>query len=111
MTRIRAISGPGGIAIDRQDEDEAYDIAEAKRAASGMSPEQLSLQDAFLEGTRAAGFSHGAAMNPFQDGTPEHGEWERGRQSTLGMALNKPCRYVKGKACDCGGRCTCVDAA
>lgn len=111
MTRIRVITGPGGIAIDRQNEDEAYDIAEARRAASGFSPEQWSLQDAFQEGQRAAGFGHGSSMNRFQDGTPEYAEWERGRLSALGMAVNRPCQYVKGKVCDCGGRCTCVEAA
>jgi hypothetical protein len=79
-------------------EDEAYerdrqrkldDELEAKRGASGLSPEQLSLQDAFSEGQRAGGFGHGASMNPYQDGCPEHREWERARMAVIGAALNK----------------------
>ena len=121
MTDIRVHQVPGGIAIEGQNEDDAYDEARqralddemaAKRAASGLSPELLSLQEAFAEGQRAAGFSHRASMNPYQDSVPEHAEWERGRLSALGAAVNlQACRYFRGEGCDCGGRGVCLDAA
>ena len=72
---------------DLRDEDEAFerevqrkldDEAEAKRRASGFSPEQMSLDDAFLKGQRAGSQQLSPSLNPFQDGTPEHTEWERG---------------------------------
>lgn len=67
---------------------EVDDNVEAKRNAAQISPEILSLQDAFAEGVRAGGFGHGASMNPYQDNTPEHHEWNRGRLSAIGAALN-----------------------
>lgn len=120
MSRIHAIHTTGGIAIDGPNEDDAYDAERqlevdeiaAKRAASGLSPEQLSLQEAFAEGARAAGFGHRASMNRYQDTVPEHAQWERGRLSALGAAVNlQACRYFKGEGCDCGGRGVCLDAA
>lgn len=53
-----------------------------------MNADEMSLQDAFAQGQRAASFSHGATMNPFQAETPEHAEWERGRMGALGMQAN-----------------------
>jgi len=112
MTSIRAITTPGGIAIEGQNEDDAYADMAAKRAASGLSPEQLSLQEAFSAGQRAAGFSHGASMNPYQDFTHEHAEWERGRIGASGAAVNlRLCRYFNDQPCDCGGRGVCLPAA
>lgn len=58
-----------------------------KRHASGMSAEELSIQDAFIEGQRAGGQSLSAALNPNRDGTPEHDAWERGRRSAEAMKL------------------------
>lgn len=72
--------------VQRQVDDQWE--AEAKRASAGISPEILSLQEAFLEGQRAGARGNGASLNPFQDDTPEHGEWNRGRLSAIGAALN-----------------------
>jgi hypothetical protein len=88
MTSIRAISVPGGIALDGPNEDDVYaDAIAAKRAASGLSPELLSLQEAFAEGQRAGAAGKEASENPYQDHTPEHGEWRRGRAGVGGMKL------------------------
>ena len=67
---------------DRNDAEatsRAEQEAAEKRRASGFSPELLSIQDAWAEGQRAGGMSLGASMNPYQDSTPEHDAWERGR--------------------------------
>jgi len=79
-----------GEEVQREVDDKAEE--EAKRRAASYSPELLSLQEAFLEGQRAAGFSHGASMNPYQDPTAEHAEWERGRMAGLAARLNSPRR-------------------
>lgn len=76
---------------DLPDEDEAYervvqrqldDEAEAKRRASGYSPEQLSLEEAFVEGARAGNAELAPSLNPYQDFCQEHGEWLRGWHTT-----------------------------
>lgn len=69
------------------DEAEAREI-EAKRNASGISAEILSLQEAFLEGQRAGQMGLAAGLNPYQAGIPEHAEWERGRSAVIGARLN-----------------------
>lgn len=122
MTQIRAIRVPGGIAIDGPNEDDEHDkerqleidelaeLAAAKRAASGLSPEQHRLEDAFMKGKRAAALGHGAGMNEFPEGTAEHMEWERARLSLQGSGFNAPrCRYFKKNPCYCEGRFTCVE--
>lgn len=58
-----------------------------KRAAAGMSAEQLSLLDAFIEDGRAGYIGTAAGLNPYQHGTPEHDEWERGRMGALGYRM------------------------
>lgn len=70
-------------------------IADTKRNAAGISPEELSLQDAFMAGQREGlrGVSEG--LNPYQDGTPEHAEWSRGRNAAEGMKL---ANLTRGKA-------------
>lgn len=81
---------------DPDAEDKAYDDwlqrqlddeMEAKRRASGNSPEQLAIQDAFNEGQRAGAKGNASGLNPFQDGTPEHDAWERGRSGAERMRL------------------------
>jgi hypothetical protein len=74
---------------DESVQREIDDGAEAKRAASGMSPEQLSMQDAFIEGARAGRMGFGASLNPYQDSAPEHNEWNRGRLSAIGQAHSR----------------------
>jgi hypothetical protein len=61
--------------------------AEAKRAASGISPEQLSLQDALMNGQRAGLMCHGESMNPYPHGSEEAREWTRGRLAAIGASL------------------------
>lgn len=75
---------------DLPDEDEAYerkvqrqlDAAAEKRRASGYSPEQLSLDEAFVEGARAGNMELAPSLNPYQDFCPEHEAWLRGWHST-----------------------------
>lgn len=61
------------------------DAAEAKRAAYGMSPEQLALMDTYAEGARAGTSGAAAGANPWRDpGSPEYQAWFRGwRAGTL----------------------------
>lgn len=86
---------------DLPDEDDAYDtarqrevdaeteaqMAEEKRRASGLSIEQLSIQDAHAEGQRAGGKGTAAGLNPNQCGSPEYEAWERGRRAAEGARL------------------------
>lgn len=76
------------------DEDDAYDYFRQReidegekpmtpRNAAGISPEELSIQDAFVEGSRAGSMGLSASLNPYQDRTPEHDAWERGRFGAL----------------------------
>ena len=60
--------------------------------ASGLSPEELSLQDAAIEGRKAGALGNGASMNPYQAGIAEHAEWERHRVLGLGALLAYPRR-------------------
>ena len=71
----------------RQREVDEESEAVAKRNASSTSPEILSLQDAFNAGQKSGLLGHGSSMNPYQDHTPEHAEWERARFATLGQLL------------------------
>lgn len=57
------------------------------RHASGISPEELSLQDAFMDGQRQGLVGIAAGLNPYQLGTPEYAEWERGRFTAFGTLL------------------------
>lgn len=75
--------------------------------------------DALLEGQRAGQLQVPAGANPHPMGTPESGEWERGRRSVEAQRLAgelrrrarlAPCRYAMG-SCDCGGRGLCLDVA
>ncbi len=61
------------------------DTAEAKRAASGLSPEQLALMDTYAEGARAGTRGAAAGINPWADPhSPEYQAWFRGwRAGTL----------------------------
>lgn len=61
-----------------------------KRRASGCSPEELSLQDAFMEGQRAGSLGTASALNPFSDpDSPHHQAWERGRNAAEGYRRNR----------------------
>ena len=57
------------------------------RHASSMSPEELSLIEAFSDGCRAGNRGSSPSLNPYDHGTREHAEWERGRFQTLGARL------------------------
>lgn len=63
-----------------------------QRNAADVTPEELSMQDAFIEGQRAGHLGLGAGMNPYQHGCFEHDEWERARSCVIGAFLNKPLR-------------------
>lgn len=63
---------------------------EAKRSASGNSPEQLSIQDAYIEGQRAGANGLAAGLNPYQHpGLPEWQAWERGRNAAEAYRTNR----------------------
>lgn len=57
------------------------------RTAYGMSPEELSLQDAGIAGAQAGQRGFGASLNPYQDDTPEYLEWDRCRLQALAQKL------------------------
>lgn len=68
-----------GVQTVIDDEAEARDI-EAKRNAAGISPEELRLQDCYIEGQRAGAIGTAAGCNPWVDTkSPEYRAWERGR--------------------------------
>lgn len=51
------------------------------------SADQLSREEAYWEGSRAGRAAFGASLNPYQDRTPEHDEWERGRANAVAAML------------------------
>jgi hypothetical protein len=60
------------------------------RTAYGMSPEELSIYEAYLEGARAGMRGLSPSLNPYQDTCLEHHEWNRGRMAALvGQSLNR----------------------
>lgn len=67
--------------------DDEAELREAKRRAAGTSPEELSLQDARIAGAEAGMRGTAASLNPYQDYTPEHDEWERARLQALSQSL------------------------
>lgn len=71
------------------------DEVEAKRAAFGLSPEQLSIQDAYAEGARAGTNGVRAGANPWKDiHCPQYAAWERGRAAA---EVHYTDRYAKRK--------------
>lgn len=67
--------------------------------------------NALIEGQQAGQRDVAAGANPYDLGTDEYAEWERGRQAAS-VAKLRPmrCRYAD-RACDCGGRGLCLDVA
>ena len=59
----------------------------AKRQAARFSPEEMSLQDARIDGAKAGARGTAAALNPYQHTEPEHAEWERARMEALHRAV------------------------
>jgi hypothetical protein len=59
------------------------------RTAYGVSPEELSLTDAYFEGQRLGMSGFGREMNSFDPGTPEFHECERGRLNAIGARLGQ----------------------
>lgn len=76
--------------VQRKLDDETAAALIAKRNASGISLDELSLQDAAIAGRKAGMLGHGAAMNPYQPGVAEYDEWEKFRSTTIGARLNGP---------------------
>lgn len=78
--------------VDRVTADETQrevdDKAEAQRAASGFSPEQYVLLEAANLGKKAGLWGCGPHSNPYPEGTPEHGAWEKARSLAIGARLN-----------------------
>lgn len=68
----------------REEVQREVDDAADKRAASGMSPEQLSIQDAYAEGSRAGAQGVAAGSNPWADPHCEqYKAWFRGWQAAI----------------------------
>jgi len=72
--------------------------------------------EAFILGRRDGKLGASSIMNPHSVGSFEYIEWERGRQSgadtrTTQPTNVKPCPYVRGVACNCGGIGLCLDVA
>ncbi len=96
MTRefIRACDlpyGPGNedYAHDGEVQREVDEEAD-KRRASGFSPEELSIQDAYMEGQRACSLGTAAGLNPYvEPGSPHYQAWERGRSAAEGYRRNR----------------------
>lgn len=77
-----------------RDADDAYDYFRSQeepmtpRNAAGHSPEELSIQDAYMAGQRAGHLGVAAGANPYNDPTlPEYQAWERGRSAVESMRL------------------------
>ena len=71
---------------------------------------------AYQVGRRAGKNGLSPSLNPHSVGSFEYIEWERGRQSgtdtrTTQPTNVKPCSYVRGVACNCGGIGLCLDVA
>lgn len=57
------------------------------RTAYGISPEELSLQDAAIDGARAGQRGTAASLNPYDHTTPEHNAWEDARRQAIAQQL------------------------
>lgn len=66
--------------------------------------------NALIEGQQAGQRDVPSGANPYDLGTGEYADWERGRLAATGQRIEKRCRYGD-KACDCGGRGLCLDVA
>lgn len=75
-------------AYDRERQRELDEKAD-KRRASGMSPEELSIQDAYEEGQRAGHLGRAASFNPYiYPQSPQSQAWERGRSAAEAYRLS-----------------------
>jgi len=64
-------------------------VTEPKHA-SGMSPEELLLQDTYAEGARVGSWGGGAGLNPWTDpSSPQFKAWERGRFAAEGQRIKR----------------------
>ena len=52
-----------------------------------IDAENASLVDAFIEGQNVGKLLLSPALNPFQDGSPEHDAWEKGRQGAISVFM------------------------
>jgi hypothetical protein len=57
------------------------------RTAYGMSPEEMSLADAFMEGQRLGMRGWGPEMIEYAPGSPEWHECNRGRLNAIGWRI------------------------
>ena len=74
---------------ERDYRESVQEEIEAKRNASGISPEILSLMDAAAEGKKAGMWGHGPEMNPYSDNhCPEFKAWENARLHAVAIRLN-----------------------
>lgn len=57
------------------------------RTAYGISPEELSMQDAAIEGARAGHKGHGRDMCPYDHESPEYKAWDDARLQAIATSL------------------------
>lgn len=57
------------------------------RNAAGMSPEELSMQDAAIEGSRAGQKGRGREMCPYDHQRPEYKAWDDARLQVIATSL------------------------
>jgi len=75
-------------AVVRVLDDEIEARAEDAERTLAKRADELSLQQAFMEGQLAGVKGRGHEMNPYSDpNCPEHHEWNRGRLGAMGHAL------------------------
>lgn len=67
-------------------EDEMYERERQRKLDEEI--EAAALQDAFMDGQRAGQLGLSAGLNPWQRGTGQSSEWERGRSAVIGARLN-----------------------
>ena len=75
-------------AYDEARQREVDDAAEAKRAASGFSPEQVKIVDAANDGRRAGAWGFSPSLNPFPTTDPRHDAWEKARMQAASLRAN-----------------------
>ena len=98
MTCIRALLVPGGIALERQDEDEAFEIRRARQDLEAAAEERavITIPPPLQPCRVCRSLYCGQARCRFDPPPPKN-----------------PCQYYKDRECDCGARGSgiCVEAA
>lgn len=60
-----------------------------------LTAAELSVMDAAEQGQKAGEYGHGAGMNPFDAGSPEHLVWENNRATVIAYRLNSRVKLAR----------------